>query len=116
MKWTVPLLNAALALSLQAQATRVPKTLFELAGTKPQAAHLSNSVLIIIDAQREYLDGVPPLVGIQESAAEIRTLLTRARKAGTPVVHVVHRGQAGVFQPGSAGFEILPALKPMANE
>lgn len=109
----VPALCPALAM---APPVAPPKTLFELAGARPEAGRLSNSVLVIIDAQREYLDGVLPLVGVRESAAEIASLLARARKAGTPVVHVVHRGQGGAFRPGSPGFGILPELKPLPGE
>lgn len=93
-----------------------PKTLFEMAGVKVEPARLSNSVLIIIDAQREYVDGALPLAGVNEAIAEIEQLLKRARKSGTPVIHVVHKGKGGLFNPEGKYFKIVPALHPQDGE
>ncbi|HLY96550.1 MAG: cysteine hydrolase family protein [Sideroxydans sp.] len=93
-----------------------PKTLFEMAGVKVEPARLSNSVLIIIDAQREYVDGALPLTGVNEAIAEIEQLLKRARKSGTPVIHVVHKGKGRLFNPEGKYFEIVPALHPQDGE
>lgn len=106
----------ALFLSLSAQAAAVPQTLFQMAGAKVEPARLSNSVLIIIDAQREYIDGALPLVGVDAAIDEIGKLLVRARKAGTPVIHVVHKGRGGLFNPSSQGFEIVASLRPQEGE
>lgn len=93
-----------------------PRTLFELGGAKVMPTRLSQCVLIIIDAQREYQDGALPLAGVEAAIAETARLLARARKAGTPVIHVVHRGGGGFFTPGRPGFEIVDALRPGAGE
>lgn len=100
----------------QVRADEPPRTLFEMAGAKREPARLSDSVLLIIDAQREYVDGALPLSGVHAAIDEIARLLARARKAGTPVVHVVHRGGGALFNPGGGFFGIVPALKPLAGE
>lgn len=67
-----------------------PASLLEISGAKWPAAKLTNAVLIIIDAQREYgSEGKLPLVGIDQAVTEIATLLARAREAHTPVIHIL---------------------------
>jgi nicotinamidase-related amidase len=100
---------------------RQPATLFELAGVTLRPAQPSDpdAVLLIIDAQREYVDGALPLSGVQAAIAEIERLLAQARAAGTPVIHVVHKGQGGpgsLFHPAAPGFEIVAPLRPQAGE
>lgn len=116
MKLLAMLLLGVLLQSPSVHATEMPKTLFEMAGVKQEAAHLSDSVLIIIDAQREYVDGKLPLAGIEASIREAAVLLERARKAGTPVIHVMHRGKAGLFDPATPYYKIVPQLRPVAGE
>jgi nicotinamidase-related amidase len=99
-----------------AQAGETPRTLFQMASAVPVAARLSDSVLIIIDAQREYVDGVLPLDGVEAAIAETAGLLKRARAAGTPVVHVVHRGGGAFFNPQGPGFQIVEPLRPLPGE
>ena len=94
----------------------MPQTLFEMAGAKPEPAKLSNAVLIIIDAQREYVDGALPLVGVDAAIAETAQLLTRARKSGTPVIHVMHKGKGALFNPDGHYFEIVAPLHPLTGE
>lgn len=66
-----------------------------MAGADPAPHSLSQSTLIVIDAQNEYVDGALKLTGVEPALAEIARLLERARKAGTPVIHVQHKGRAG---------------------
>jgi nicotinamidase-related amidase len=114
MKKLVAMLSFLL-LSLPALAAP-PATLFELAGVHPQPARLSESVLVIIDAQQEYVTGALPLENVQASVGEVGKLLARARAAGTPVVHVVHRGGGNLFNPAGPGFAIIPPLAPRTGE
>ncbi|MDD5057710.1 MAG: cysteine hydrolase family protein [Sideroxydans sp.] len=93
-----------------------PKTLFEMAGAKQAAVKLSDSVLLIIDAQREYVDGALPLLGVDAAIADISELLARARKADAPVIHVMHKGGRGLFNPEGEFFEIVPALQALKDE
>lgn len=116
MKFSAITLSSLLFCAMSVRAAELPRTLFDMAGAKPDAGKLSNSVLVIVDAQREYVDGALPLVGVDTAIAEIGKLLARARKTGTPVVHVVHRGKSALFNPGSRGFEIVAALQPLPNE
>lgn len=95
-----------------------PQTLLQMAGVRTEPAHLSDSVLIIIDAQREYIDGKLPLDGIDASLKEAAWVLARARKAGTPVIHVVHRGKPGaaLFDPNGPYVHIAAAVAPRPDE
>jgi nicotinamidase-related amidase len=94
-----------------------PKTLLELAGVPALAPRLSESVLIVIDAQREYIDGKLPLSGIKAALSEIAALLARCREAGVPIVHVQHRGRAGgAFGPDTPGFAIAEEAAPAGRE
>ena len=92
------------------------KTILDLLGAAPETARLSNAVLLIIDAQREYVDGTLPLVGIGEALAVGGALLQGARAAGTPVVHVLHRGGGPLFDPQGNGFKPAAPLIPQAGE
>lgn len=102
--------------SISIHAGEMPKTLFEMAGVKQEAAHLSDSVLVIIDAQREYVDGKLPLADIEQSIHEAAILLALARKSGTPVIHVIHRGKGALFNPDIPYFKIVPQLSPVPGE
>jgi nicotinamidase-related amidase len=95
-----------------------PQTLLGISGFKPEATSLKDSVLVIIDAQREYVDGKLPLDGIDASIKEASQLLERARKAGTPIIHVVHKGKSGgaLFNPDGPYFEIVSVLAPKPDE
>lgn len=116
MKLSHLALLSGLLFPLFAQADGMPKTLVELAGYTPEAAHLKDAVLIIVDAQREYVDGHVPLTGMTASLNEAEHLLQRARLAGTPVVHVVHKGKGVLFDPSGAYVEIVPQLRPLPGE
>ncbi|MBI5891422.1 MAG: cysteine hydrolase [Nitrosomonadales bacterium] len=105
-----------LCFAFPVQADTFPKTLFEMAGAKSEPAKLSNAVLIIIDAQREYVDGALPLAGVDAAIAETAQLLARARKSGVPVIHIRHKGQGALFNPDSSSYEIVAPLQPLAGE
>ncbi len=93
-----------------------PKTLFQMAGVQPEPATLSKSVVVVIDAQREYVDGALPLAGIDDAINEGAKLLQRARAAGTPIIHVVHRGGGALFDPDSPYFAIIGPMSPLDGE
>lgn len=99
-----------------AEACGAPQTLAALAGARAEPGKLSDSVLIIIDAQREYVDGALPLANVNDAINEIGKLLARARKAGTPVIHVVHTGGGKLFNPATPQFEIVAPLHPADDE
>jgi nicotinamidase-related amidase len=91
-------------------------TMLQMAGAAPTPATTADGVLLIIDAQREYTDGLLPLPGVDEAIGALATLLEKARKAGTPVVHVRHQSKGKAFNPSSAGYEIVAPLTPRAGE
>jgi nicotinamidase-related amidase len=94
-----------------------PKTLLQMAGVTPTPSRLSEAVLVVIDAQREYVDGALPLNAVGPALDEIEHLLARARAAAAPIIHVVHHGKAGgPFAPGSDGAEIAPQAAPAPGE
>lgn len=94
-----------------------PKSLWELAGAKPAPLRLREAVVVVVDAQHEYVDGALPLPGVEPALQEIGRLLARARRLMIPVIHIMHHGQAdGLFAPGSDGAEIASPATPAPNE
>jgi nicotinamidase-related amidase len=86
----------------------LPKTLLEMAGASQTPPSWSESALVLIDCQNEYVDGALALPGVAPALKECARLLDMARAAGAPVVHVVHHGKpgGGVFDPeGPSGEE-----------
>lgn len=72
-----------------------PNTLRALSGLPLTPAGLDQSVLVMIDCQNTYTEGVMELEGVQAALDEAATLLDRARSAGIPVIHVQHDDGAG---------------------
>jgi len=105
-----------LVLGTAALATPLPKTLLEFRGPPPPPATLHDAVLVIVDAQREYLDGQLPLAGIDAAIAADAALLARARAAGTPIVHIVQHSPGPLFDPAGPGAEIVAPLAPRPGE
>jgi nicotinamidase-related amidase len=96
---------------------QIPRTLLQLAGASTEPASLSESVVVIIDAQNEYVSGKLLLAKVEPALDAIARLLEAARKAGAPVIHVVHRGRAGgLFDPLGTMFQIHPKAAPAAGE
>ena len=94
-----------------------PRTLLQMAGANGGCPPLSESVVVIIDAQNEYVSGKLPLTDIDKALDRIDELLGLARAAGAPIVHVVHRGRAGgLFDPLGKMFQIHPQAAPAAGE
>ena len=61
-------------------------TMLQMSGMAPTPATMADGVLLIIDAQREYTDGLLPLPGAASAIAALARLLEKARVAGAPVV------------------------------
>ena len=93
-------------------------TMLQMSGVAPTPATMASGVLLIIDAQREYTDGLLPLTGVAGAVDALATLLEKARKAGAPVVHVRHKGSptGKAFNPTLSGFEIVKQLTPRDGE
>jgi nicotinamidase-related amidase len=91
-------------------------TMLQMSGVAPAPATMADGVLLIIDAQREYTDGLLPLSGVGPAVDAIAVLLEKARVAGAPVIHVRHQSKGKAFNPSSTGYEIVKALTPRGNE
>jgi len=98
--------------------TKQASTLLDMLHMSPAPSPLKDSALIIVDAQREYLDGSLPLYQIDRSLVELKELLARARKLNVPVFHVVHHAPSGapIFNPDSEYSQIIDAVKPIDGE
>jgi len=94
-----------------------PKTLLQMAGAPLEPSRFTESAVVIIDAQNEYVNGKLPLVGIAPALDNIAILLKAARAAGAPVIHVQHKGRAGgLFDPGADAFKLAPQAASEAGE
>jgi len=71
------------------------KTLMELAGGPPPPARLEDAAVVIIDAQNEYVDGALVLPDVGPALDQIALLLSAARSAQAPVIHIAHKGGDG---------------------
>ena len=92
-------------------------TIRDIAGLPDAPAPLSESVLIMIDCQNTYRDGVMQLVNVEPALEKARQLLERARNAGIPVFHIQH--DAGVGSPYDVSAEngqIADIVAPTGNE
>lgn len=94
-----------------------PKTLLELAGADLTPSALDKAALVLIDIQNEYLEGPIAVSGAGPAIDKAAVLLAAARKAGTPVIHVAHKGRAGsLFDRDAARGQIVDALTPADGE
>jgi len=94
-----------------------PRTLLEMAGADLTPPSIGDTTLLLIDAQREYVDGRVPLPGVAAALDNIALLLAAARKAGAPVVHVQHRGRAGgLFDPEKTAFRLADQAAALDGE
>jgi len=91
-------------------------TMLQMSGLAPTPATTADGVLLIIDAQREYTDGLLPLTGVATAIEQLAVLLEKARIAGAPVVHVRHASKGKAFNPASTGYEIVKSLTPRDGE
>lgn len=91
-------------------------TMLQMSGMAPAPATMADGVLLIIDAQREYTDGLLPLSGVAAAVDALAGLLEKARRAGAPIVHVRHQSKGKAFNPTSSGYEIVAPLAPRDGE
>ncbi|MGH9135390.1 MAG: cysteine hydrolase family protein [Ilumatobacteraceae bacterium] len=93
-----------------------PRTLRELGGLRTTASGVAGTAIVVIDAQREYLDGRLALPAIDAAVDQIRRLLDAGRERGAPIIHVAHQGRpGGLFAPGAGG-EIIDKVAPADDE
>ena len=111
------LLLAPLALGAE-PALPLPLTLTDLGGGHTVTAPLGESVVVIIDAQREYTEGRLPLREVSAALQQTARLLARARAAGVPVIHIqqVSAPGRGLFDPQDRFIAFAPEATPAAGE
>ena len=94
-----------------------PRTLRDLAGVPSGPPPLADAALVLIDCQREYVDGLLPLTGVADALAEGSRVLDAARHNDVPVVHIQHKGrEGGLFDPTTPRFAIAEAVAPSGGE
>lgn len=87
-----------------------------MAGAPATPPPLSKCALIIIDAQREYLDGMVVLPEIENALNNIEELLKAARDLDRPVVHIAHVGATGGQFDPEVGGRIIDQVSPRDDE
>jgi nicotinamidase-related amidase len=95
-----------------------PETLAGISGLSLLPSAPGNSVLLMIDGQREYTTGRLPLAGIGAAVEEGARLLAFARERRMPVLHAVHHGRPGaaLFNPLEDGAGFIAELAPLEEE
>ncbi len=96
----------------------MPDTLLDLLHARGAVNRLSESALIVVDAQREYLDGKLPLANIEPALKQIRSLLERGRKSGSRIFFIRHSIGSGapIFNPDDKYFQIIDEVAPKKDE
>ena len=87
-------------------------------GVPPSEPTLSDSALVIVDAQNEYDHGLLAISNVKSSRATIKSLLDKYREANGDVVHVLHDTPDGapLFTPGTELAEEFSELQPKDSE
>ncbi len=95
-----------------------PQTLLEISRAAYPPARLAEGAVVIVDAQRVYVDGRLPLPGVGPALREIVRLLARARAGGTPVIHVVQHGRPGgaICDPQGPDVAIAAPIEAQSGE
>lgn len=94
-----------------------PNTLRALSGLPLTPARLGDSVLVLIDCQNTYTEGMLELDGVQDALDEAAVLLDLARSAGAPVIHVQHDdGPGSLYDIGGHTGAIVDRVAPLDTE
>ncbi|MHB0775617.1 cysteine hydrolase family protein [Halomonas sp. WWR20] len=94
-----------------------PFTLLDAAGASRKPADWQDAVLLLVDHQREYVDGRLPLTGMDEAVVCCTGLLALARRHEAPIIHIVHHGNSGgAFDPDGPHAAIIEGLAPQNGE
>lgn len=103
-----------------ATAAGAPATLRQRYGLRPPAeVQPAHTALVLVDLQREFLDGGLPLPDAGSAVDHARQLLAWARRTGVHVVFVRQQAAsagAPLFAPGSPGAALAPGLEPGPGE
>ncbi|MFI8886446.1 cysteine hydrolase family protein [Streptomyces sp. NPDC053813] len=92
-------------------------TLRALNGFDETPASLADATLILVDYQNTYVGGVMELEGWRAALDSAAALLSRAREAGTKVIHVINDGGEGTPYDIRAEIgRIHPSVAPVEGE
>ncbi|MBO9469017.1 cysteine hydrolase [Endozoicomonas sp. G2_2] len=92
-------------------------TLRAVSGLSDAPPALSESVLVLIDCQNTYREGVMQLVGVEPALQRAQRLLERARDAGISIVHVRHdAGPGSPYDLDTAAGQIADEVAPRDGE
>jgi nicotinamidase-related amidase len=75
----------------------------------------SQQALLVIDVQRGLFEKAIPIYRADELLDHITSLVTKAHRAGMPVIYVQHGSKAGLVE-GSAAWQLHPRLKPLRKD
>ncbi|KAF9525943.1 Isochorismatase-like protein [Crepidotus variabilis] len=94
------------------------KSFKELIGAPKSTASTKDSVLVVIDAQNEYAEGLLKCEGVETSRKVLASLVEKYRAAGGDIIHVVHQVPDGapVFTPRTALAEEFAEIVPRSGE
>lgn len=94
------------------------QTILQILNATPSKPKLSESAIVVVDAQREYVDGSLPLRGVAEALRELSQLLDRGRRLQVPIFHIVHHAPEGapVFNPSGEFVQIADPVRPLGGE
>ena len=92
-------------------------TIRDLAGLGNDSTSISDSALVIIDAQNTYCEGVMKLDGVEAALGECKKLLDRFRAAGRPIFHIRHDAGPGTPYDVTAPIgQIADVVAPIEGE
>ena len=92
-------------------------TLRELSSLPSQPAPLAESILVLIDCQNTYTQGIMELEGVAAALDEAAALLDRARSAGIPIVHIQHSdGPGSLYDIDGETGAIVASVAPRDGE
>lgn len=93
------------------------KTIRDIAGLTNNASKVSESALVIIDAQNTYTEGIMKLDGMDAAIEECKHLLDRFRKSNRPIFHIRHdAGEGSPYDVKDHIGQIIPMVAPIDGE
>lgn len=92
-------------------------TLRHLLALPDSPAPISESVLVLIDCQQTYREGIMRLEGVEPALHEAAALLKRFRAEGRPVIHIMHdAGPDSPFDVNAPIGQIAKEVAPIEGE
>lgn len=89
----------------------------QIAGARPITVSTDDSVLVVIDAQNEYADGLLKTTNIEATRSAIKRLVDQYRSRSAPIVHVLHQTPDGapIFTANTALYDEFAEIQPPAD-